>query len=571
MAAAQQVKTIAYWQALQRQQKRGREKDRIRHREDLARIRQRAKEQREAATQRLKLQHQDKIDKITKIRIEREAAYQQRIQELERELDRCKGRPEKQPKAKNPRKPKTATDKPKGKPKGSTSGRKPHEELPPQIVTITLDEMQRRCPCCSEIAQEMPLCASSEQVDWEVKLVRKRTLRQTYKHSCTCPDRPAMFAAPPPPPQAMTQSKYSDRFWIQVLMRKFYLQIPLTVTAKELAASGLKGVNEGTLLAGLGRMVAFLMPLVNAIKTCCQESPLTGSDESRLSCFGASVDEVHNGYLWQHQCTLAVYFDFVMRRSGDYLADFYRKARCFLVVDRHKLYKCKAMAGCQNVTLAFCWNHTRNDFKELLDTPGQQRWAGGYIRRIRELYTRNDQRRKARGSPRFAYHDSSLKALIAAFKAHAQSELEENAALLPPDGAEPKNHTQRIALARHQVLDCLLRHWEGLTVFVDHPQVPMDNNQTEREFIDLARYRRNCNGVFSEAAGKRVAAMLSLFATLKRHQIPVRAYLTTYFAAIARHGGALPEDELRGFYPWALSEQAKRSIAIACQASHGDA
>ncbi len=114
---------------------------------------------------------------------------------------------------------------------------------------------------------------------------------------------------------------------------------------------------------------------------------------------------------------------------------------------------------------------------------------------------------------------------------------------------------------RHVVLDCLDRHWQGLTVFVDHPQVPMDNNRTERNFIKLARYRRNCNGVFSEFSGEIVASMFTLLYTLGLNAVAVIPYLTVYFEAVANNGGVpLCGGELEGFYPWALSPEVQAAI-----------
>jgi Transposase IS66 family len=38
------------------------------------------------------------------------------------------------------------------------------------------------------------------------------------------------------------------------------------------------------------------------------------------------------------------------------------------------------------------------------------------------------------------------------------------------------------------------RHWQGLTVFVEHPHVPMDNNAAERANRPLAVARKNFYG-----------------------------------------------------------------------------
>jgi len=34
----------------------------------------------------------------------------------------------------------------------------------------------------------------------------------------------------------------------------------------------------------------------------------------------------------------------------------------------------------------------------------------------------------------------------------------------------------QLAPEQEKILKSMRRHWAGLTVFVDHPQVPMDNN-----------------------------------------------------------------------------------------------
>jgi len=41
--------------------------------------------------------------------------------------------------------------------------------------------------------------------------------------------------------------------------------------------------------------------------------------------------------------------------------------------------------------------------------------------------------------------------------------------------ADPQLHP-----ARRRVLESLGEHWTGLTVFVEHPEVPLDNNTAER-------------------------------------------------------------------------------------------
>ena len=89
----------------------------------------------------------------------------------------------------------------------------------------------------------------------------------------------------------------------------------------------------------------------------------------------------------------------------------------------------------------------------------------GWVERIGELYRLNDARLKVRADAvAFATADGALRAGVTAFGASGELELE-----------APDLHP-----ARRKVLESLGNHWTGLTVFVEHPEVPMDNNTAER-------------------------------------------------------------------------------------------
>src|SRR4029077_17570364 len=49
---------------------------------------------------------------------------------------------------------------------------------------------------------------------------------------------------------------------------------------------------------------------------------------------------------------------------------------------------------------------------------------------------------------------------------------------------ETKKNEELNAVKRHpavrKVLNSLSNHWRGLTVFLEHPEIPMDNNEAER-------------------------------------------------------------------------------------------
>ncbi len=104
----------------------------------------------------------------------------------------------------------------------------------------------------------------------------------------------------------------------------------------------------------------------------------------------------------------------------------------------------------------------------------------------------------------------------------------------------------------NKVLRSMHKHWSGLTVFVDHPEVPMDNNSAERAQRTPVVARKNFYGSGSHWSGALAATMFSLLLTLRLWEINPRTWLTAYLEACAANGNQPPTD-LSAFLPWAMA------------------
>ena len=74
-----------------------------------------------------------------------------------------------------------------------------------------------------------------------------------------------------------------------------------------------------------------------------------------------------------------------------------------------------------------------------------------------------------------------------------------------------------------RIAGSLVNHRKGLSVFVDRPQVPLDNNLAERLLRGPAIGRRLSFGSDSETGARFTALMYSVIGTLTLHGIDVRA------------------------------------------------
>jgi transposase len=82
-----------------------------------------------------------------------------------------------------------------------------------------------------------------------------------------------------------------------------------------------------------------------------------------------------------------------------------------------------------------------------------------------------------------------------------------------------------------------LRHWDGLTRFLDDPEVPLDNNEAEREFQRHAKLRLASLFAGSVEGAHRWATLLGVVRTAQKHGLDVQAYLTWMFERRGTHRG----------------------------------
>ena len=254
----------------------------------------------------------------------------------------------------------------------------------------------------------------------------------------------------------------------------------------------------------------------------------------------------HNWKLWSFESSSAVALVLHPTREARVPEEFFEGVEAgVLVVDRFSSYKAMLHVKEGRILLAFCWVHVRRDFLGVAkDWSGSlEEWGHSWVKAIGELFHLNKLRLKA-PPKQFAVCDRALRAAVGRMAQRRDKEL-----------SDPKLHP-----VQRKRLKSLDNHWEGLTLFVDHPEIPMDNNQAERTLRGPVVARKGFYGSYAHWAGLLAAVLFSLFATLKIWQLNPRSWLTAYLEHCAKHGGEIPEDAER-FLPWNLSDQERETLA----------
>jgi len=419
--------------------------------------------------------------------------------------------------------------------------------LPVREEFVDIPPEQCVCPDCGQPLRLRSDTEDSEQIEIDVRAHRRKIRRRRYERTCTCEGRRTFTA--PPPPKLIPKGRYGISLWVEILLDKYFTYRP---TERLLASWRLLGLNlaAGTVTDGLQRLEVLLRPIYEAIKQRNPRGDLHQGDETRWPVFvHLEGKEGHGWWLWLIKGLDTVAYLLDPSRSHTVPENHYgAESRGVLVVDRYSAYKAMIWVKDGVIVLAFCWAHVRRDFIRVgKGWPELKTWALEWLRRIRGLYRLNASRLAVeRDSAAFGVADDCLRQAVAEMKTQMETELAQ----------------ADLAPTCRRALESLQSHWEGLTLFVDDPRIPMDNNGSERLARGPAVARKNFYGSGSQWSGHLAAALFSIFATLSMWKLNPRKWLTWYFEHCAASGGKVPEN-IQLFLPWNLSEEQKKELGNA--------
>jgi len=423
--------------------------------------------------------------------------------------------------------------------------RRDYSHLPVHEKFINMPPEGCVCRRCGKPLADLGQTEDSEQVDVEFIVYRRRIRRRRYRKTCHCPGQQTLTA--PKPPKLIPKGRYGLSLWVHLLLEKFHSGRPIQRTIEQLRLYGLR-LAAGTITDGLKRIEPLLQPIYVALRERNVQSALHHADETRWLVFVEKQGKSgYRWWLWVFAGEDSVVYVLDPTRShevpeGHFPAD----ARGVLIVDRYSAYKAMKQVQEGKLILVFCWAHVRRDFVRVgKGYPELKEWALTWLRQIRELYRLHRQRRQHQSSsPEYAQVDATLRQHVAAMCQQRDAEL-----------ADPK-----LRQPCRKALTSLMQHWSGLTVFLDDPRIPLDNNLAERLMRNPALGRKNYYGSGAEWAGRLATMMFSILATLKLWKINPRLWLAWYLDSCAAAGGQAPSD-IKPFLPWNFSDERRAALS----------
>jgi len=419
-------------------------------------------------------------------------------------------------------------------------GRLAYDHLPEVPELVALAPELECCPKCHRPRAKKSDSEAATIVEIEVKAHRRRIRCERRESTCDCEGEPKLVVAPRPG-QLIARGLLGVSVWVHVLLDKFLHQRP---TYRLLDALRLYGLDlaRGTVTDGLRQLAPLLAPIAEGIRGRVRGASHWHADETGWYVFADKEGKKgHHWFLWVFVSPDAVSFELDPTRSSEVVREVPGEdARGILSVDRFSAYKAFMKSVDGRVVLAFCWAHVRRDFLALaLSRPELAAWANEWVDRIGRLYELNEARLAVRAA---AGDDAAQKRALAEHLSRMRTARCDELMTVPSKGPQEK------------LLRSLGRHWDGLTLFVEHPWIPLDNSAAERAHRGPVVGRKNYYGSRAEWAGELAADLFGIFQTLRRNGLNPRLWLTAYLQACADQGGKAPPDAA-SHLPWNLTDE----------------
>ena len=396
--------------------------------------------------------------------------------------------------------------------KKAQNGHGPREqaELPRLEQVHTLDAADETCPKCGAQLQEF--AGQFEEAD-EVDVVERRFVlvkhkRQKYRCDCGC------IETAEGPPKLQKSGRYSIGFATAVAVGKYADHLPLQRQVVQMRRQGLQ-IDSQTLWDQLFALSGHLEPAYEALHAHVLSHPVVGADETTWRLMGRkAVTSTKRWQVWALSAPDAVVYQLHPSRGAEAAEQLLQDFSGTVMCDGYSAYQSLKKRR-HDFKLAHCWAHARRKFVEIEESfPRQSEEALGLIA---ELYRIEREIEDKPPDERLRIREQRAGPVVQEIHRWA---LQQRALPQSPLG---------------KAIAYLGKHFEGLRVFLADPDVPLDNNRTERALRGVVLGRKNHFGSRSERGTKVAAMMYSLVESAKINRVDPELYLK--LAALEAIGG----------------------------------
>lgn len=406
-------------------------------------------------------------------------------------------------------------------------GRRPLPENLPRIEQIhDIPEEQKVCGCgcrLTRIGQEV-----TEELDViprQMRVICHIRPKYACKHCEGTENGNGAIQIAPPPVQLLPKTIATAGLIASVVVEKFADGLPLYRQAARFAREGVE-ISRATLSNWVVHAGKLVYPLVEVLKEDLRAGPRINADETPVQVLSEPGREnTTKSYMWVFRGMPppgpVVVFDYRTTRSAEeILKQYFTGYTGCVQTDGYIGYEILTELSVKH---AGCWAHVRRKFVEVTKAmekarKGKERTGGSAYEALTKIKGLYEIERQAK--------DKKLLGgdLVEFRRKHALPLLEEfHGWLKARTGQTPPKGLLGTALGY------ALKQWPRLIVYLDNPDVGLDNNAAENAIRPFAIGRKNWLFAGSPAGARASANLYSLVETAKANGLEPYRYLRFLF------------------------------------------
>ena len=390
-------------------------------------------------------------------------------------------------------------------------GPKEQPKLPVVVVEHGLDDADKVCPNCGGGLHEME--GQYEEHD-EIDVIPLRFVLKHHKrkkYACRCG---SCIETALGPDKLCPGGRYSIDFAIYVAISKYCDHLPLERQVRMMAREGLV-VTSQTLWDQIEQLVWVVESVMPRLLSYILGHSVVGADETTWELFDKKPGQGKSWFVWMLRVETAVYYAIRGGRTFKVAETLLASFVGVLMCDGYVVYL--TLSGAYpRVVLAHCWAHVRREFVEIEKSFPTH--CGEIIDLIGELYA-IEKKCRVEGKDLKEVRNKQSRQVIDRIVEWVYRIVPK---CLPESGL-------------HKAIGYMVHMWPGLVLFLDDPEIPLDNNGTERAARGPVVGRKNHYGSHSLRGTEVAATLYSLVESAKLNALEPRLYLRVAVRAGLRH------------------------------------
>ena len=388
-------------------------------------------------------------------------------------------------------------------------------------------EVPPECPCCSKEMKDTGLTEESEKV---TVIPKKVLIERQIRHKFGCTHCHGAIVTAVLPPCLVPGGSYADALVIDVAIAKYFDLMPIQRYIRAAERCGVMGLPSASLIEGTHVLASRLRVVYRLLKQEILKERVLHADETPHRMLEGSDRD--SWFFWGFLGKTAAYFEVHDTRSGDVASEFLKSALCeFLVSDVYSGYG-KAVRetnsdrvgkGLPLISCAYCNAHARRYFKKAKDVFAAE--SKFFTDRYMAIYFLESQLKQLRAKDPNLPKDKILEIRGKMWVFYEQ--MKERAE------TEQFKYSDKSSIVR--AMNYFLKNYKGLTLFLAHEHLPIDNNPAERILRNPVIGRKTWYGTHSPQGAETAAVLFSIFESCKLNTVTPSAYLKRLIQAL--HAG----------------------------------